>query len=317
MGHEVTTLNRGYSTPSSPATPQRLVANSTDPQSVRKALAGTEFDAVVQFTGYLPGHVHDDVETFASAGHYVYISSASVYQKPPTSWWITEETSVGNPYWDYARDKIACEDVLRTAQTESAFPVTIIRPSLTYGLTQIPVPIGSWDRPYTLVERMRQGLPIIVPGDGTSLFTITHNSDFAQGLCGLLGQREAVGETFNITSDEALSWNAVYESIAAAAGVTPNFLHIPSDALAAAHHDEIGNLWGDKAHSSVFDTSKIRRFIPDFSPATQFKDGITQTIQWFDADPARRTIDTAAHQMWDRMVSIYQDALQRSVEVSH
>jgi nucleoside-diphosphate-sugar epimerase len=289
-----------------------LTADATDEAQVRAALEGREFDVVVQWVGYLPGHVEQDVRIFAAAGQYVFISSASVYEKPPSHWLITEATPTVNPFWQYSLDKIACEEVLKRAQRESGFPATIVRPSLTYGPSQIPVVIGSWQKPYTIVDRMRRGATIIVPGDGTSIWTLTHNSDFAKGLVGLFGHPGAIGEDFHITSEESLTWNQIYALVGRAAGVEPNILHVPSDGIIASDAEEEGNLWGDKAYSTVFDNAKLRNLVPDFKATVPFSAGIQETVAWFDADPGRQEIDAAANERWDRLARVYGEALLRA-----
>ncbi len=311
-GHDVWTLNRGRSRLPNQVGPRALIADSSDEAQVRDVIKGHVFDAVVQWTAYVPQQVHQDIRLFADAGQYVFISSASVYQKPPLHWLITEETPLANPYWQYSRDKIACEEVLFSAYEATGFPVTVIRPSLTYGDSQIPVAIGSWERPFTIVERMRRGAKVLVPGDGTSIWTITHNSDLARGLVPLLGHRGAIGEALHITSDEALTWNQIYELLAEAAGVAAEILHVPSDALVAAEPELLGTLWGDKANSAVFDNAKLRRLVPGYRARVPFAEGIRQTVRWFDEDPRRQDVDHEANALWDHVAAIYVDALRRS-----
>jgi len=312
-GHDLWLVNRGQSKlPPAVAEDRIFTADATDAGQLRSAVSGTKWDVVVQWVGFRPEHVADDVTTFADAGQYVYISSASVYEKPPSSWLVTERTPKVNPFWDYSQQKIACERVLRRANQESGFPMTIVRPSLTYGPSQIPVAVGSWARPFTIVERMRRNAQILVPGDGTAIWTLTHNSDFANGLIGLFGQQSAIGEDFHITSDEALTWNQIYLLVGEAAGVEPDILHVPSDAVVAADPSELGSLWGDKSNSSVFDNTKLRSVVPDFVATTAFADGIRETIAWFDADPSRQTIDDAANVLWDRLAAIYTEALRQA-----
>jgi nucleoside-diphosphate-sugar epimerase len=314
-GHELWLLNRGHSRPPSEVPPERVLrADATDSQQVRDGLRGRQFDVVVQWVGFTPEHVSQDVETFADAGQYVYISSASAYEKPPSHWLITESTPLVNRFWDYSRQKIASEQVLRDAHAQSGFPVTIVRPSHTYGDSQIPTIINSSKEPFTIVERIRRGAKIIIPGDGTSLWTLTHNSDFAKGLIGLFGQSAAIGEDFHLTSDEALDWNRIYSLLGAAAGVEPDVLHVPSDAIVAADPELTGSLFGDKIYSTVFDNSKLRRVVPDFHATVPFSEGIRQTVAWFDADPARQRIDHEANAFWDRIVDVYTQALGQMAE---
>jgi nucleoside-diphosphate-sugar epimerase len=312
-GHDLWLLNRGQSKLPSVVGPDRLLrADATDEHQVMSAVQGRHWDVVVQWVGYLPSHVQQDLRTFAAAGQYIFISSASAYEKPPSHWLITESTPRANPYWEYSRNKIACEDLLLEAWGQSHFPVTIVRPSLTYGPSQIPVVIGSWNKPFTIIDRMRRRARIIVPGDGTSIWTITHNSDFATGLVGLYGQAGAIGEDFHITSDESLTWNQIYALVGVAAGAEPDILHVPSDGIMASGPEEIGNLWGDKAHSTVFDNSKLRELVPDFKATVPFSVGIHETVTWFDQDPARQEIDDEANQRWDRLAGVYEDALRRA-----
>ena len=311
-GHDVWVLNRGLTVgPGLAEGVRRLTADVTDPAAVRAATAGLSFDAVVQWVGFTPDQIERDIALFGEAGQYVFISSATVYHKPPPHYLVSEATGLGNPYWSYAQNKIACEERLRSAYADTGFPVTIVRPSLTYGLTQIPLGVGSWSRPFTIVDRMRRGAPIIVPGDGTSLWTVTHNSDFAVGLLGLLGNERAIGEAVHITSDEVLTWNDIYAAVGAAAGVEPNVLHVPTEALVAADPELAGSQYGDKAHSVVFDNAKIRSLVPGFTATVPFRRGIRDTVAWFDADPSRQSIDEDANALWDRVASVYTEALRR------
>jgi nucleoside-diphosphate-sugar epimerase len=312
-GHELWLVNRGQSKlPPAVSEDRIIIADATDSAQLRYALKGMVWDVVVQWVGFRPDHVADDVETFADTGQYVYISSASVYEKPPSSWLITERTPTVNPFWDYSQQKIACERVVRQAYEDSGFPMTIVRPSLTYGVSQIPVIVGSWARPFTIVERMRRRAKILVPGDGTAIWTLTHSSDFAKGLMGLFGQLPAIGEDFHITSDEALSWNQIYGLVGEAAGIEPDILHIPSDAIVAADPAELGSLWGDKSNSSVFDNTKLRSVVPNFAATTPFADGIRETVAWFDADSRRQAIDDTANAVWDRLAVVYAQALRQA-----
>lgn len=322
-GHQVWLLNRGRTTDLPvPDGAHRIVADARDPLAVRAAVRDLAFDSVVQWIGFTPEQIAPDVETFGASGldvgQYVYVSSASAYQKPPRSYVITEDTPLANPFWQYSRDKIASERLLQRAAEESGFPVTIVRPSFTYGPTQIPVSVNSWGKPYTVLDRMRRGDPIIIPGDGTSLWTLTHHRDFAVGLVGLLGNPASIGEAVHLTSDEVLTWNEIYAAVAAAAEVELNALHVPTDALIAADPEFEGGLWGDKAHSAVFDNTKIRSLVPDFAPSIPFAEGIRESVAWFDASPDRRLVDAEAEAVWDRVVAIYADALGRvSRRASH
>lgn len=309
-GHELWLLNRGRSPLPAPAGARALHADATNEREVVRTIAGADWDAVVQWVAYTPDQVAQDLRVFAGlTGQYVFISSASAYRKPPNHWLITESTPLENPFWDYSRNKIACERLL---ESQSEVPWTVVRPSLTYGPSQIPVAVGSWGRPFTIIDRMRRGAPIIVPGDGTSLWTLTHNSDFARGFVGLLGRREALGQAFHITSDEALTWDQIYRAVADAAGAAIDVVHVPTDGLVAADPENLGNLWGDKSHSTVFDNSKIRALVPDFQAKVPFADGVRESVAWFDADPRRQAIDDAANATWDRLAGVYKEALVRA-----
>lgn len=313
-GIDVTLLNRGHHANSLPAGVHTLAVDIEDAAAVSHALAGASFDAVVDWIAFEPAHVERDIALFRGrTRHYIFISSASAYQKPATDYLITESTPLANPYWDYARQKIACEDRLLRAYREEGFPMTIVRPSLTYGETQITLAVNSWAKSYTVVDRMRRGKPVIVPGDGSSLWVITHNTDLAKGLVGLLAREQAVGHAFHITSDEAMCWDQWYRLTAEAAGVEPRLVHIPSDFIAACMPDARGSLLGDKAVSVVFDNSKIKRFVPDYCATVPFTRGIRRTLAWFDADPARRQIDADANAQWDKLIEAYERGLQAAV----
>jgi len=278
-----------------------------DPLQLENALAGKFFDVIVDWIAYTPADIDRDIACFAGkTSQFIFISSASAYQKPPVHYLVTENTPLENPYWEYSRNKIACEQRLFLEYAQSGFPVTVIRPSLTYGLSQLPLCVNSWQFPYTIIDRMRQGKKVIVPGDGTSLWVCTWNEDFAVGLVGLFGNVNAVGEAFHITSDEVLTWNQLYQQTYEALGQEPNIIHIPSDLLAAWDDTLTGSLIGDKTNSVVFDNSKIKKFVPDFKCITPWREGVKRTISWFDADLNRQTVDLAAVEKWERIISSYE-----------
>jgi len=311
-GHELWLLNRGQRRPIAGAL--ALVADLADPAAVRAVLRGHTWDVVAQWVAYKPEDIRRDLELFRdTARQYIFISSASVYEKPPAHYVVTESTPRANPYWEYARLKIACEDELTAAVRAKKFPGVIVRPSLTYGEDQVPLPLNASGKSWTLVDRLRRGAPVIIPGDGTSLWTITHNSDFAAGLIGLFGNLATLGEAFHITSDEVLTWNQIFAQAAAAAGVNkPRFVHIASDFLIHCVPAVEGTLLGDKAISTVFDNAKLKRFVPGFAAKTRFADGIRQTIAWFDADPTRQIIDPATNERWDKLVDAYERGLAQA-----
>ncbi len=312
-GDELWLLNRGrHADP--PAGAKLLQGDAHDDRELARLVDGKDWDVVVDWVAYVPADVARDLGAFhGNTGQYIFISSASAYQKPPAHWLVTESTPLSNPHWQYSRDKIACERLLEEADD---FPWTVVRPSLTYGPSQIPVCVGSWGKPYTLVERIRRGAPILVPGDGTAIWTITHNTDFASGLLGLMGRSEALGEAFHITSGEALTWDQIYTLLADACGARANILHVPTDALIAANPAEEGNLCGDKVHCTVFDNSKLRRLVPGFRAQVPFAKGIRETVTWLDAHPDHQGIDEEANSGWDRLAAIYEDALRRAGALS-
>ncbi|MGE5134305.1 MAG: NAD-dependent epimerase/dehydratase family protein, partial [Gemmatimonadota bacterium] len=301
-GIELTVLNRGATTARPlPAGVTVLRGDIRDPASVRAALGGREFDAVVDWVAYTPEHVRADIAMFRGhTGQYVFISSASAYQTPPSRVPVTESTPLRNPHWAYSRGKIACEDVLVAAYREEAFPATIVRPSHTYDKTMIPLE-GGW----TAVGRMRQGKPVVVHGDGTSLWTLTHHRDFAQGFVPLLGHPRTLGEAFHITSDDVLTWDQITRALAAAAGVTADIVHVPSDAIAAVDPDWGAGLLGDKAHSMVFDNTKLRGVVPGYRPVIGFEQGAREMVAWHEEDPARQQADPRIDAAIDKLIGMY------------
>jgi nucleoside-diphosphate-sugar epimerase len=303
-GIELSLFTRGRSTQPMPAGVDIIRGDIRDREQAAAALKNREFDAVVNWVAYEPGHVETDIALFrGKTRQYVFISSASAYQKPPAHYLITEATPLANPFWQYARDKIACEETLKRAYREDGFPATIVRPSLTYGETWIPCAVGGHD--YTVVDRMRKGQKIVVHGDGQSLWTMTHNTDFAKGLIGLLGNPVSIGEHYHITSDEVLTWDRIYRTIGHAAGVEPDLIHIPSDFINLFDAKMGASLLGDKAYSVVCDNTKIKTAVPGFRATVSFAEGIKGSLAWFEADPGRKTVSEAANQMMDRIIQAY------------
>lgn len=314
-GHELFLLNRSvskkYPVPDDATSFQADVRS--DENRLTELLAGQHFDAVVDFITFTAEDIERDLRLFRNkTNQFVFISSAAAYQKPVRNCFITEQTPLENPFWDYARNKIACEQRLMTAYNEEGFPFTIIRPSLTYGPANIPFAVGSGLHPWTVIDRMKRGQKIIMPGDGTSLWTITWNVDFAKGLVGLLGNEKAIGEAFHITSDEVLSWNQIYLEGYQALGLEPNVIHIASDLIAAHYPPALGSLIGDKANSVIFDNSKIKRFVPDFSCEVNWAAGLRRTLSWFEAHPEFQTIDHEMNAVWDRIISSYARAFPQA-----
>ncbi|MEO8906714.1 MAG: SDR family oxidoreductase [Microbacteriaceae bacterium] len=300
LGHDVTVLNRGRSSIRPlPDAVTSVRADVRDAAAVRDALGSREFDVVAEFLAFTPDHVAQDVAQFTGrTGQYVFISSASAYQTPPSRLPVTESTPLRNPFWQYSRDKIACEDLLVRAYRDSGFPATIVRPSHTYDRTGLPT-LGGW----TDIARMRAGKPVVVHGDGTSLWTITHNSDFAVAFVGLLGRPEAVGDSFHITGDHAPTWDQIYTALARAAGAEPNLVHVASETIAAIYPDLGPGLLGDKTHSMVFDNSKVKALVPEFRTTVRFADAAGDIIDWFDGHPDRQIVDAELEAAFDRMVA--------------
>ena len=300
-GIDLYLLNRGQSARPVPAGATVLHGDLRDPASLAAALGDHQFDAVVNWIAFTPEHIEADLKAFGGrTGQYVFISSASAYQKPVSLLPITESTPLHNPFWEYSRNKIACEERLTRAYREDGFPVTVVRPSHTYDQTLLPMDGG-----YTVVNRMRQGKRVIVHGDGESLWVLTHHRDFAVGFVGLLGNPHALGETFHITGDELQSWNAIFRTVARAAGTSARMVHLPSDFIAARDPDWGAGLLGDKAHSVIFDNAKIRRAVPDFNPAISFARGADEIMAWYDADPARQVVDEIVDRRMDDMIAAY------------
>jgi len=301
VGMDVFLLNRGNEK-SRPAAEgcQLLTGDASDEESLRQAVGDRHFDVVADFRAFTPGDVRSRIDLLRDRmGQYVFISSASAYQTPPLRLPVVESTPLRIPFWQYSRDKIACEQLLVDAYREEGLPMTIVRPSHTYDKTLLPFD-GGW----TVVDRMRRGAEVVVPGDGTSLWTLTHHTDFAHAFVGLLGHPSAIGDSFHITSDEWLSWNQIYTLVAEAAGVEARLVHVPSDVIAAADPAWGAGLLGDKAHSMVFDNSKVKRLVPDYVATIPFSRGSVEILEWYDADPARQEVD-------EKMSGVMDDLVQR------
>jgi nucleoside-diphosphate-sugar epimerase len=299
-GLDLVVLNRGQTT-LRPLPPQATVlsADIRDPASVREALGGREFDSVVDWVAYTPQQVRADIDLLRGrTGQYVFISSASAYQTPPARLPVLESTPLRNPFLQYSRDKIACEDVLTAAYRDEDFPATIVRPSHTYDRTVVPLP-GGW----TAISRMRAGKPVVVHGDGTSLWTLTHHRDFARGFVPLLGHQRTIGDAFHITSDDVLTWNQIAETLAAAAGARPDLVHVPSDTIAAADPAWGASLLGDQAHSLVFDNAKLRSVVPDFCAVIGFEAGAREIVAWHEEDLSRQQVDPRVDALVDRLIA--------------
>lgn len=301
LGHQVTLLNRGQSTTRHiPDGVETLIADANDHDAIRAAIGKRDFDVVAQFRAFTPEHVAKDVDLFRDrTGQYVFISSASAYQKPLQVPPITESTPLHNPFWAYSRDKIACEDLLVHEVRDNNFPATIVRPSHTYDNTLIPT-LGAW----TDVARMRAGKPVIIHGDGTTQWTLTHSDDFAVGFTGLLGNPRAVGDTFHITGDYAPTWNQIYRYLADAAGVdNPEFVHVASETINRVLPDDGPGLLGDKAFSAVFDNSKIKRLVPEFNPTITYDQAAVDQVNWYDEHPEQQRVNPVIEAAFDRLAA--------------
>jgi len=302
-GMELYLLNRGMRANEFPGAHQ-LTGDIHNPESMRNALKNLTFDVVVDWFAFTPEDIERDLAVFRGrTKQFVFISSASAYQKPVVNYIITESTPLKNPYWDYSRNKIACEELLMKAYRDEDFPVTIVRPSYTYA-TYLPVAIGGFGG-YTLADRLLKGKPIIVHGDGTSLWVNTHAEDFAIGFLGLLGNEKAIGQAFHITSDEVLTWNQIYQTIADTLGVEAKMIHIPTDFIIKEVPRITGDLIGDKSWSVVFDNSKIKSFVPGFQATIPFREGMRRALDWFAADKSRQQIDDHVNQEMDQIINAY------------
>lgn len=300
-GIELYLLNRGKSARPIPTGAKSIIADYRNPTEVIAALGDLQFDAVVDWIAYVPEQVHSDFDFFKDrTKQYIFISSASAYQTPPKKLPVTELTPLENPVWQYSRDKIACENLLKRVYEFDKFPATIVRPSHTYDKMSLP-----FQERYTMIDRIRKGKKVIVHGDGTSLWVLTHSKDFAKGFVGLLGNEAAVGEIFHITSDELLSWNQIVNYFAETIGVQPDIVHIPSEVIAHYHKDWGDSLLGDKMHSMIFDNSKIKKFVKDFEATIPFSEGVKEIMAWYDANPARQTVDPEMDKLIDRIISDY------------
>ena len=303
QGIDLYLLNRGQTERTVPDGANVIHGDIYDP-AIGDTLDEHTWDAVVDWIAFKPEAVQRDIDFFRGrTGQYIFISSASVYQTPPSNLPVNESTLLDNPYWGYSQDKIACEELLIQAYRDEKFPMTIVRPSHTYDATKIPLMGG-----YTTLQRMINGEKVVVFGDGTSLWTLTHNKDFAKGFVPLLGNAHAIGEAFHITSDEWLNWNQIYELFGQALGVQPRLVHVPSELIAAYDADIGAGLLGDKSNSMIFDNSKIKRLAPGFACTIPFSWGAREIAEWFAADPARQVVDDELDALFEQIITAYESA---------
>ena len=302
-GKELYLLNRGNRN-SELEGAKYIVADINDEKDVSEKIKNLSFDVVADFIAYTPDNVERDYRLFAGkTKQYIFISSTSAYQKPPVSHIFTESTPLYNPYWKYSDDKIKCEEFLIEKYREEQFPITIVRPSHTYDNRKLPIgfhgDIGSWQT----VKRMIEGKEVIIPGDGTSIWTLTHNTDFAKGVVGLMGNVHAIGEAFHITSDELLTWNQIHQIIADAVGVKLKAFHIATDTLIKhSKYDLLGSIIGDKANSAIFDNSKLKRYVPDYVATKRFDQGVKEAVEYILAHEELQEDDKEFDEFCDKMI---------------
>ncbi len=305
QGHELWLLNRGSRNNGLPENVRTITADINNEEDTAKKLEGMSFDCVGEFIGFVPQQLERDYRLFKDkTKQFIYISSASAYKKPPEGYVITEETPLENPYWEYSRNKKACEDYLMKLCREEGFPVTIVRPSHTYDERSVPLGVhgngGSWQ----VVKRIKEGKPVIIHGDGSSLWTITHNSDFAKAYAGLVGNPRAIGEAFHITTDESLPWNDIYKAIADALGVPLKPYYVASQTLAdMSDYDFVGSLIGDKSNSVVFDNSKVKALVPEFKCTVTAREGIRRTVEYILEHPEYQNEDKEFDSWCDRVIA--------------
>ncbi|MCH5348050.1 MAG: SDR family oxidoreductase [Oscillospiraceae bacterium] len=309
-GDEVYLLNRGNRNDTLPENVKVIKCDISDEANAAKLLEGMSFDCVGEFIGFVPSQLERDYRLFRDkTRQFIYISSASAYQKPPKGYVITEDTPLENPYWEYSRNKKACEDYLMERYRQDGFPVTIVRPSHTYDERSVPLGVHGNNGSWQVVKRIMDGKQVIIHGDGSSLWTITHNSDFAKGFVGLMGNPKAIGEAFHITSDESVSWNHIYQSIADALGKELRPYYVSSQTLAdMSSYDFTGSLIGDKANSVVFDNSKLKKLVPDFKAEVSAKEGIKRTVEYVLAHKEYQNEDEEFDRWCDKVIAVLDNA---------
>ncbi len=310
---EVWLLNRGRRAADVPEGVRTITADMNDEADVAEKLQGMFFDTVCEFIGFTPDQVERDWRLFRDkTRQYIYISSASAYLKPAASWVITEGTTLANPYWEYSRNKIACEEFLMKKHREEGFPVTIVRPSHTYDERSIPMAVHGRNGSWQVVRRIMEGKPVIIPGDGSSIWTVTFNTDFARGFVGLMGNRHAIGEAFQITGDENLTWDQIYQTVADALGKKLVPYHVSADFLAAVGkkygYDYAGEMLGDKSVSVVFDNRKLKRAVPAMKTTVPFHVGVHKALNYILAHPECRREDPDFDVFCDRVVAALEKA---------
>jgi nucleoside-diphosphate-sugar epimerase len=310
LGWEVTLLNRGMREDRVVPGAKVIVGDvNMDESAIASRLSGLDFDVVVDFIAFVPGQLERDVRLFRDiARQFIFISSASAYQKPLNWHVVSEATPLANPFWEYSRNKIACEEYLMAEYRSSQFPCTIVRPSHTYDDRYLPVAVHGKRGAWQVIDRILRDKPVVVHGDGSSLWTLTHSEDFARGFCALMGNPVAIGETFQITNDESLCWNQVYDRIGEALGKKVIKYHVTSDFLASCDPDYAGTLLGDKAHSVVFDNSKIKRIAPELVTGIPFAEGARRCVRYLLSNPAAQTADPDFETFCDKVIAAQEGA---------
>lgn len=309
QGWQVTLLNRGNRNDLVPGA-ETIQCDVNDTQALQTALAGRSFDTVAQFIAYHPDQVARDIQVLSGkTRQYIFVSSASAYGKPPRNPVITDASPLSNPYWQYSQNKIACEQVLNEARDREAFPVTIVRPSHTYGPGTLPLSVHGHHGSWQIIQRVLARKPVLIPGDGTSLWTVTWSEDFAKAFTGLMGNDHAIGEAVHITSDEALTWNQIHRLLSEALDRPFLPCHVPSDLLAQArNYDFTGSLLGDKSNCAMFDNSKIKRLVPGFAATMRFDQGLRKSLEVILNTPALQVPDPEFDRFCDGVVGIMQEA---------
>ncbi|MFC4321759.1 SDR family oxidoreductase [Litchfieldia salsa] len=309
-GVELYLLNRGNRNAFVPEGAKVIRGDINNRSEMEALLKDRFFDVVVNWIIFSPEEVERDIQYFTGkTNQYIFISTVATYQRPPSYYIVDESTPQHNPIWDYATNKIACEERLIKEYKDNHFPMTIVRPSHTYGETSIPFAVTSGAHPWTLIDRIKKGKKVIVPGDGTSLWTITHNTDFAKGLVGLLGNPEAIGEAFHITSDEVKTWNQYLHIIGQVLGVEPKVVHMTSECISLFLPEMKAPLFGDASNSYIVDNTKIKRFVPDYKVTKTFESGIKQSIAYFENNHEKQTIDEDLNARMDQSIATYEGFL--------
>ena len=311
-GHELYLINRGNRNHVLPDGAISLIADINDEKTVADLIKELSFDVVADFIAFTPEQLERDYRLFnGKTKQFVFISSASAYQKPLAHYNITESTPLANPYWQYSRNKIACEEYLMHLYRNENFPVTIVRPSHTYDERTVPVGVHGGKGSWQVIKRILDGKPVIIHGDGTSLWTMTHARDFAKGFIGLLGNIHAIGEAVQITSDESLTWNQIYACIAQTLNKPLNAVHVSSEFLCACeYYDMTGGLIGDKSNTVVFDNSKIKRLVPEFCATTRFDQGVKESVDYVLSHSECQIEDSTFDQWCDKVIEVVNKSIE-------